>query len=411
MRTRAEGVLALFFVVIMVTVGAVVVWFAVTPPMGPIHPDAAQVPSTRADARTDTFAEPIAEGSRLARQVAADGNVPGLSVAVAVDGDVVWAEGFGWVGFEDRTPVTPSTRFRLGALSKPLTAVGAALLYDQGRLDLDAPVQQYVPAYPRQRWTVTMRHLLADVAGVHRIRGDNNDAMPIQHCNGSDEAVDLLASDPLQFEPGTQHRYSIWGWVLVTAAVQGAAREPFARFMRRDVLEPLGMTRTSFDESADDDSAHPDVVPHTVMRRRIGQEAAMRPDYSCLGGGGAYVSTPSDLVRLGSAMATPGLLKADTIEMFSTPSRLASGTQTTYALGWTVGEARLAGQPTRVISHRGSPAAGSVTLLTFPAHGLAVAVAANVTDASGIGQFALRVADAFAARTSSRQVAPSRPAS
>ena len=406
MRKRAEGVLAVLFVVVMVTVGAVVVWFAVTPPMGPIHPDAAQVPSTRADARTDTYADPIAEGSRLARRLAADGDLPGLSVAVAVDRDVVWAEGFGWVGVEERTPVTPTTRFRLGALSKPLTAVGAALLHDQGRLDLDAPVQQYVPAYPRQRWTVTTRHLLADVGGVHRIRGDNNDAMPTQHCSGSDEAVDLLSSDPLQFEPGTQHRYSIWGWVLVTAAVQGAAREPFARFMRREVFEPLGMTHTSLDESAADESAHPEIVPWTVMRRRIGQEAATRPDYSCLGGGGAYVSTPSDLVRLGSAMLKPGLLEAGTIEMFSTPFRLASGAPTTYALGWTVGEARLAGEPTRVISHRGSPAAGSVTLLTIPAHGLAVAVAANVTDASGVGQFALRVAEAFATRASSRDATP-----
>ena len=64
---------------------------------------------------------------------------------------------------------------------------------------------------------------MGDVAGVHRIRGDNNDAMPGEHCASLDEAVAMLADDPLLFEPGTQHRYSIWGWVLVSAVVEGAA--------------------------------------------------------------------------------------------------------------------------------------------------------------------------------------------
>ena len=145
---------------------------------------------------------------------------------------------------ESRTPVTPLTRFRLGALSKPLTAVAAALLHDRGRLDLDAPVQRYVPAYPKKQWMVTTRQLMGDVAGVHRIRGDNNDAMPGGHCDSVGEAVAMLADDPLLFEPGTQHRYSVWGWVLVSGVVEGAAGEPFPRFMIREVFEPLAMKRT-----------------------------------------------------------------------------------------------------------------------------------------------------------------------
>src|SRR4029434_10239996 len=79
--------------------------------------------------------------------------------------------------------------------------------------------------------------------------GDSNDAMPSQHCASLDEAVALLADDPLLFEPGTQHRYSIWGWVLVSAAVEGAAREAFGHFMVRQVFEPLAMERTSVAET------------------------------------------------------------------------------------------------------------------------------------------------------------------
>jgi serine beta-lactamase-like protein LACTB len=351
----------------------------------PVHEDAASVPS-RADAVPAERYRGPADGARQrARTLIVEHNLPGLSVAIAVDGEIAWAEGFGWADAGRETPVTPRTRFRLGALSKPLTAVAAARLHDEGRLDLDAPVQRYVPGYPAKAWPITMRQLLGDVAGVHRIRGDDNDAMPTEHCDSVDDAVALLTDDPLQFEPGTQHRYSIWGWVLASAVVQGAAGQPFDRVMDRQVFDPLGMSRTVVAETADlADVAHDRESP---------------PDYSCVAGGGAFLSTPIDLVRLGSAMLTPGFLRAGTIADFQRPTRLASGASTTYAMGWTVGSHSLAGAPVRMVSHRGSPAGGAVSLLTFPDLGLAVAVAANAGDSRIVHALALEVAEAFARST------------
>jgi serine beta-lactamase-like protein LACTB, mitochondrial len=389
-RWRAEGAFAILVVVIMLVVMGGAIWFV---PTTPVHEDAAAVPSAAAAAPSTRYAGPVEESRRFARTLAVSDNLPGLSVAVAVDGEIVWAEGFGWADVDSRTPVTPLTRFRLGALSKSLTAVAAALLHDRGRLDLDAPVQRYVPAYPEKQWRVTTRQLMGDVAGVHRIRGDNNDAMPTEHCRSVDEAVAMLADDPLLFEPGTQHRYSIWGWVLVSAAVEGAAGEPFARFMVRQVFEPLAMERT--------------VVAETEGLAGVAHEPGRRPDYSCLAGAGAFLSTPTDLVRLGSAMLKPGLLRTDTIGAFQTPGRLASGAPATYALGWTVTSLQLAGVPARMVSHRGSPMGGTVSLLTFPDLGLAIAAAANVANARGVDPFARQVAEAFT-RHQSRQALPPR---
>ena len=190
---------------------------------------------------------------------------------------------------------------------------------------------------------------MGDIAGVHRIRGDNNDAMPSEHCASVGDAVAQLVDDPLLFEPGTRHRYSIWGWVLVSAVVEGAAGEPFDRAMVRQVFEPLAMTRTSVAETDGlDDVAH------------VGR----RPDYSCVAGAGSFFSTPTDVVRLGSAMLEPGVLKPDTIAAFETPGRLVSGEPTTYALGWTITTIPLAGAPVRMVSHRGSPAGATVSPLT-----------------------------------------------
>jgi serine beta-lactamase-like protein LACTB, mitochondrial len=380
-RWRIPAALAVLLFVAVLAAGLVVVGSLSTVR---VHEDAASVPSKATAAPSPHYAEATAHAQRRARALVVDGDIPGLSVAVAVDGEVAWAEGFGWADGDSRTPVTPLTRFRLGALSKPVTAVAVARLHDQGRLDLEAPIQRYVPTYPAKAWPVSTRQLLGDVAGVHRIRGDNNDAMPTTHCDHLDDAVALLSEDPLLFQPGTQHRYSIWGWVLVSAVVRGASGQPFAHFMQREVFEPLGMTRTVDEETAN--------------LSDVANNSEERPDYSCLAGGGAFLSTPSDLVRLGSAMLKPGFLKADTIADFQRPTRLTSGASTTYALGWTVASAPLAGATVRVVSHRGSPAGGSATLLTFPDLGLAVAVAANAGDAKGVGPFALDVAEAFARR-------------
>ena len=155
------------------------------------------------------------------------------------------------------------------------------------------------------------------------------------------------------------------------------------------------MTRTVLEDTADlDDGPSRHVPPRSFFGIRLAPKEADRPDYSCLFGAGAFLSTPADLVRLGSTMVKPGFLKAHTIGEFETPGRLKSGAATTYALGWTVGTAPLDGV-VRMISHRGSPRGGTVSLLAFPDLELVVAAASNVDDARGVNPFALKVAEAF----------------
>jgi len=129
-RWGAEAALAVLFAVVMLAAGGVAVWVM---SRKPVHENAAAVPSTTAAAPLASYTDAVNEGRRLARALAVAENVPGISVAVAVDGDIVWAEGFGWADAESHTPVTPLTRFRLGALSKPLTAAAVALLHDRRR--------------------------------------------------------------------------------------------------------------------------------------------------------------------------------------------------------------------------------------------------------------------------------------
>ena len=383
--------IALLCAVIITLVGGGVLYFTLTMA---VHPDPAAVPSTPG-VHAEEYAGAIEEARRLAHALLLEDNLPGLSVAVAKDGEIVWTEGFGWADVEGRIPMAANTQFRLGSVSKTLTAAAVALLYERGRIDLDAPVQTYVPAYPRKPWTVTTRRLMGDIAGVHRIRGDNNDNPPGGECANLDDAVATFAEEPLLFEPGTRYRFSTYGWILVSAVVEAAAREPLATFMTREILEPLGMKSTILEDGADVPDITSSYIPRASMRTKLGVRKRSRLNNSCLAGAGAFFSTPPDLVRFGSAMLEPGLLKADTIALLQTPLRLQSGASTDFALGWKVERVLLAGTPARMVAHRATPNGATVALLLFPDHGVVVAAASNISPADGVGAAGRAIADAF----------------
>ena len=391
-RWQVGVAVALAFAAIIV-VGGGAAYFFLT--INPVHTDPAAVPSTVAAAPAARHSGAVEKARSLARALLVKENLPGLSVAVAIDGEIVWAEGLGFANVERRTPVTPRTRFRTGSASKTLTAAAVALLHDRGRIDLDAPVQTYVPSYPQKPWTITTRQLLGDVAGVHRIRGDSNDNLAYGHCTSLDEALKAFAGEPLSFEPGTKYQFSTYGWVLLSAVVEDASGDPFATFMRRDVFKPLGMDRTALEGADDDADTVSFYFPRTAMRSSLGLQTGPGADYSCFAGAGAFLSTPSDLARLGSAMLKPGLLTADTIRLFQTPLQLDSGASTGFALGWKVDTIQLAGAPARLLRHRATPTGGTVSLSLFPDRNLVIAVTTNVSHAMAVDPFALQVAEAF----------------
>ncbi len=363
--------------------------------INPVHTDPAAVTSTVAAAPAERYSGAVEKARDLARGLLVQENVPGLSVAVAVNGKIVWAEGFGFANVERRTPVTPRTRFRTGSVSKTLTAAAVALLYDRGKIDLDAPVQTYVPSYPKKKWPISTRQLLGDVAGVHRVRGDGNDNLAYGQCKTLDQALEAFAAEPLSFQPGTKYQFSTYGWVLLSAVVEHASGQPFPMFMSREVFKPLGIDRTGLEGAGDDADTVSFYFPRFAMRSSLGLESGPGADYSCLEGAGAFLSTPSDLVRLGSAMLKPGLLTAETIRLFQTPLQLESGASTGFALGWKADTIQLGGEPARLLRHRATPTGSTVSLSLFPDRSLVIAAMTNVTHGMAVDSFALQVAGAF----------------
>lgn len=345
-------------------------WAYVAATATPLHPDAADVSAVAMPLPAGEWTSAVAEGRQIARAGLVEQNLPGLSVAVGVGGRLVWAEGFGWADLDNKVPVAPDTRFRIGTASTALTSAAVGLLLEQDRLTLDEPVQTYVPEYPEHQWPVTLRQIMGHVAGI---RNDGGDEGPLlsQHCDRPVEGVQRVAKYPLLFEPGTQYRYSSYGWILVSAAVEAAADEPFLTFMRRQVFEPLGMHDTMPESSTDSVAGRATpYFPRFAADTRYGPDP-MRPiDYSCYAGASVFLSTSSDLVRFAMAMNSGALLQPATVAVLQD------------SLGWG-----------REID--GTSLGGTVaSLLTMPEQGIVVAVISN-TSYADTRALATQIARAF----------------
>jgi len=362
----------------------------------PLHPNAQDVPTMATASPPAEWVTPVEQARQVARSGLVEQNLPGLSVAVGVGGALVWAEGFGWADLEARVPVAPDTRFRLGTGAVALTSAAVGLLLETGRLSLDERIQSYVRDFPEKPWPVTVRHLMGHVAGV---RNDGGDEGPLygRTCARTVEGLEPFADRDLLFEPGTQFRFSSYGWILMSAAVEAAAQEPFEAFMRAQIFEPVGMRDTKADSSTEPIANRAtSYFPRFAADPKYGPDISREIDLSCYAGAGAFLSTPSDLVRFGLAVNNGTLLRPATAQMLQSPQRLTSGEETGYGLGWDVGTIDLAGTPTRWVGHNGTVLGGMVaSLITFPDRGLVVAVMSN-TSYADTESIALSIARAFA---------------
>jgi CubicO group peptidase (beta-lactamase class C family) len=407
-------------------------WVYVSLTATPLHPNPESVPTVMHSAPSPKWAGAVEQARQIVRASVVQQNLPGLSVAAGIDGDIVWAEGFGFADLKTSAPVTPDHPFRIGTASTVLTSAAAGLLLENGRLKLDGEIQTYVPRFPRKQWPVTLRELMGHTAGVIPDGGDEGPLFT-KHCERAVEALEYFAENALLFKPGTRYHYSSYGWILVSTAVEAAANQPFLAFMRKQIFDPLGMRDTIADSAtmeAGEDfplinmireliydpeakrATTPDSTKKPDSNKPAGDRVTpyfprfasdpnyglhlMRPlDYSCYAGASAFVSTPSDLVRFGMAMNSGKLLEPATVELLQTSQRLASGDETGYGLGWDIETVMLAGKQTRVIGHDGDSLGGMVaSLMTVPEYGIVVAVTSNISYADTFS-LAVKIAESF----------------
>ncbi len=324
---------------------------------------------------------------------------PGVAVSVGIQGRIVWSEGFGFADLEQRVPIQASiTRFRVGSVSKPMTAVAVAQLLEEGRLDLDAPIQDYVPTFPeKEEGTITIRQLTGHLAGIRNY--NDGEFLSQKHYPTVLEGLAIFRDDPLLHKPGLTFVYSSYGWNLVSAAVEGISGEEFLNYMRRRVFQPSGMDHTMADY----------VVPIVANRTRYytwrdGElDNAPPVDNSYKWAGGGFLSTSEDLVRFGFAHLNSKLLKPQTVQLLWTSQKTEAGEETGYGIGWSVGNDS---KKRRFVGHGGGSVGGTTIFRLYPDSQLVVAAITNMSSAQ-FGNLEEKLADLFLGEDVSKDIGPS----
>ncbi len=350
----------------------VVIWYAerTTPFAGTPLPTCGTMVS-------DEYARAAEQARNQIQAMMAERRIPGLSVAVYVAGRLIWSEGFGYADRERQIPACPQTQFRIASISKTLTAAAIARLYEQGRLDLDAPIQKYVPGFPGQGQAITARQLASHRSGIRNYR-DDFEASNMGHCRSVTESLEKFKGDPLAFVPDSDFLYSVYGYVLLSAMIEGASGEDFLSYMRQQVIEPLQMNRTVEDRGDERAPGQSQFYDHVTPYSMDGQVRISPPnDFSCKLAAGGFISTAEDLARFGSAhIPSPnsGFLRAATLEMLFTPRTRRGGIQG-YGLGWmSARDLRLR----RAHFHFGAGSGATSVLGIFPNEKLSIAILTNL---------------------------------
>jgi CubicO group peptidase (beta-lactamase class C family) len=298
-------------------------------------------------------------------------SVAGLSVAVVLDNQLAWSEGYGFADLENFVPFRAGTVHRIASVSKPITAVAAMQLVEKGRLDLDAPIQTYCPAFPRKAQVITTRQLLGHLGGIrHYQEGEKTST---RHYQSVVESLEAFQADALVNEPGARQTYSTFGYVVLGCVVEGASRMAFADYVRENVTQPAGMARTRPDDAWA-------ILPNRARGYEKLPSGALRnadlADTSNKVPGGGMVSTVEDLARFAIALHANTLLTKETFARMQVPMTLSDGGLSPY-FGWTIEER----QGDKVLRHSGSQEGTNSYLLMVPARGFALALLANTEDA------------------------------
>jgi len=298
--------------------------------------------------------------------------VPGVTVAVAVEGAFRWSRGFGFADVENKVRAKAETVYRIASIAKPITAVAAMQLSERGELDLGTTVQTYVPSFPEKPWPVSVRQLLGHLGGIRHYASEE-EINSTRHYEDLLTPLTIFQDDPLVAEPGTVFFYSTYGYSLVGAAVEAAAGIPFMECLAENIFQPAGMS----DTRADDVYA---LVENRARGYRLRPDGELENsalfDTSNKIPGGGLISTARDVVRFAIAVTHGRLLSEESIAAMFTPQKLRDGSETEYGLGWSLGST---GHSRRVwAGHSGNQQGVSTMLLMIPEAGAAVAVMMNL---------------------------------
>ena len=328
---------------------------------------AASASGCRTTTALPRYRDAIAAGSTLVPRLASGLRAPGLSLAVAVDGRIVWSVNCGVSNVGTRAPVTDRTLFRIGSVSKTLTAATLAYYAAAGSVDLDAPIGRYLPSF-RSEPRITLRRLAGHLGGIRHYE-TQAEVVNGRHFDHVHDALAIVAGDPLVAPPGTSFAYSTYGYNLIGAALEHVAGHEFPAVVREAILDRAQLRHTRPGTTRPEGAA-----TFYELTDSGGVRVAPPIDLSDRLPGGGYLSTARDLAVFGSLLATGRLVPRPLVKAMFTSQKTSHGEQTGYGLGFEVH----ASPHGLFVGHTGAVDGGTSALLVHVPSGASLAIATNV---------------------------------
>jgi CubicO group peptidase (beta-lactamase class C family) len=346
-----------------------------------------------------------------------DKRIPGMSAAVVYDQQVLWAAGFGHADLAREIPARPGTVYRIGSITKLFTATMLMQLRDKGKLQLDDPVEKYLPGLQiPSRFTdarpVTFRQVVSHTAGLPREAP--LDFWSTLQFPAIERVLESLQDTEMIFPVLTQFKYSNLGITLLGNALARIAGQPYRDYVKQHILEPLGMARSGFDLDDPQTKAHM-AVGYTIVKDKP-PEVAPLPDIGAFAPAGQMHASVEDMSRFislqfrDSPAGGPQILGGTTLREMRAPVFVNPDWKSGMAIGWALEP--VAGHTS--IGHGGGIHGFTTDIALVPDVKLGVAFFTNAgTDPHGFSRTALEllipIVERVLAREEAAQTAPAPP--
>lgn len=339
--------------------------------------------STAQEAARTPLAEKI---DALVQQQIRSFSIPGLQIAVTRGEQMVFSESYGSADLESGTPVTRETLFRIGSITKPITATVTLMLEQNQQLDLDKPVQSYCKSFPSKQWPVTPRELLGHTAGVRGFHtGEMSELFNDTHYETVADTLALFQNDPLIAQPGTLYVYSNYAYDLLGCVLEGASGKRFDDLLQTLIFFPAGMNATREDDVRR-------IIPHrsrSYTHAKDGTVANARCiDSSNRIPAAGLLSTAEELSRFVWELQSGRMISLQRVHQMWAEQSTVGGRGTGYGLGWMMHDHN----GVKGVAHTGEEPGASTILYVMPKDEASFVVLAN-TDAAGLWKLADKIAD------------------
>lgn len=309
----------------------------------------------------------LAVSDSLANAAMTGAPIAGMAVGIARGPQLLLAKGYGLANLEHQIPVTPTTVFRLGSITKQFTAVAIMRLAEEGKLSVDDELKKYISGYPTHGYRITLHHLLTHTSGIRDFTTLYGERRRLDLTD--EQVLGIFRSEEMDFAPGTRYKYNNSSYYMLGMIIEKLTGRSFGDYLDSAFFKPLGMTQTSY-------CRNDPIIPHRSQGYAIKDKKLVNAEIISMnvpGAAGGLCSTVGDLITWTRALHGGKVLSKESYQKLLTPATLNDGTPTTSAYGLEVGTR----DGPRSIEHDGGISGFASSLAYYPESDLTIVVLQN----------------------------------